>query len=158
MQDEKYILTKKGKIELEEELHDKVHVKRVQIIKSIKDAREQGDLSENADYSAAKEQQAQNETRIKEIEDILSHAQVIEETRSSSEKVKIGSKVTIRDFSENKDFTYEIVGEIEADPDTNKISNLSPLGKAIFGKPVGSTVGIHGLEEPYKIKILKINS
>ncbi|MDR3163707.1 MAG: transcription elongation factor GreA [Mycoplasmataceae bacterium] len=152
----KYLLTKEGISKLKEELNHLINVKRPEVIKSIQEAREQGDLSENADYDAAKNTQHEIEKRIEEIHEILNYAEIIKTKKSDELKVKVGSTVTIYDSSERKESEYEIVGEVEADPDHNKISNLSPLAKAILNKTVGTQVEIHGVEEPYKIKILKI--
>lgn len=156
MEQKKYFLTESGIKKLKDELKNLVDVKRPEIIKSIKEAREQGDLSENADYDAAKNAQGEIENRIKEIQDILNYAEIISENKTSVAKVKVGSKVTIFDFSDKENYTYEIVGEIEANPDQNKISNLSPLARAVLDKTVGTIAEIHGIEEPYKVKIIKI--
>jgi transcription elongation factor GreA len=158
MEQQKNLLTSEGKEKLEIELRDLIDTKRPAIIKSIQEAREQGDLSENADYDAAKNRQAEIEGRIKEIQNILDHAEIISESVKDDRKVKVGSKVTILDLSENTEYTYEIVGEVEANPDQNKISNLSPLAKSILNKTIGTTVEVHGVEESYKIKIKKIEN
>ncbi|MDR1234651.1 MAG: transcription elongation factor GreA [Mycoplasmataceae bacterium] len=158
MEQQKNLLTQDGKEKLEHELRELIDTKRPAIIKAIQEAREQGDLSENADYDAAKNRQAEIEGRIKEIQSILDRAEIIVETTKDDRKVKVGSKVTILDLSENEDYTYEIVGEVEADPDQNKISNLSPLAKSILNKTVGTTVEVHGIEDSYKIKIKKIDN
>ncbi len=155
----KYLLSQEGIDKLKAELRELIDVKRPSVIKLIQEAREQGDLSENADYDAAKNQQAEIEGRIKEVQEILNYAQVIEDQpKDSNARVKIGSKVEIYDFTEKKSFIYEIVGEVEADPDINKISNQSPLAKAILNKTIGSTVEVHGVEDPYKVKIEKIKN
>jgi transcription elongation factor GreA len=158
MEQQKNLLTPEGKEKLERELRDLIDVKRPAIIVSIQEAREEGDLSENADYDAAKNRQAEIEGRIKEIQHILDHAEIITESTKDDRKVKVGSKVTVQDLSEDAEYTYEIVGEVEADPDQNKISNLSPLAKSILNKTVGTTVEVHGVEESYKIKIKKIQN
>lgn len=124
--DEFFELTKEGEQNLKDELERLKTVDRVRIREAIKDAREQGDLSENADYSSAREQQASIEARILEIENILKHAKILDVTR-----------VTVKYLDRNKVFTYEIVGTIEADPFAGKISNDSPLGKAITNHKVG---------------------
>jgi transcription elongation factor GreA len=154
-----YLLTQEGIDKLKEELRVLIDVKRPQVIKAIQEAREQGDLSENADYDAAKNNQAEIEGRIKEINDALNYAQVIEDQPvDNSKRVKVGSKVTIHDLNEDKNFTYEIVGEFETNPDEDKISNQSPLAKAILNKTVGVTTEVHGIEEPYRVKIIKIHN
>ena len=124
--DEIYELTRNGERELREELEKLKTVDRVQIREAIKEAREQGDLSENADYSSAREQQANIEARILEIENILKHAKILEVTR-----------VTVKYLEMDKTVTYEIVGTIEADPFAGKISNDSPLGKVVTNHKVG---------------------
>lgn len=118
--DEVYELTRNGEQKLKDELEKLKTVDRIQIREAIKDAREQGDLSENADYSSAREQQANIEARILEIENILKHAKILDVTQ-----------VTVKYLDKNKTVTYEIVGTIEADPFAGKISNDSPLGKAV---------------------------
>ncbi|MDR0739428.1 MAG: transcription elongation factor GreA [Mycoplasmataceae bacterium] len=158
MEKEKSLLTQEGKEKLEHELRELIDVKRPATIKTIQEAREQGDLSENADYDAAKNRQAEIEGRIKEIQAILDRAEIITENSKDDRKVKVGSKVTVLDLNENEEFTYEIVGEVEADPDQNKISNLSPLAKSILNKTIGTIVEVHGIEDSYKIKIKKIEN
>ncbi|MDR2461757.1 MAG: transcription elongation factor GreA [Mycoplasmataceae bacterium] len=151
-------LTKNGIDNLKKELKDLIEVKRPEIIKMIQSAREQGDLSENADYATAKDEQGKIESRIAEIKEILENASVIDEKHTSSKNdssIHIGSKVTIETEDGEKN-TYEIVGEVETDPDNNKISNKSPLARAIFGKKVGDVSKIHNIEKPYKVKIVKI--
>ena len=126
MNKEVYELTQHGAQALKDELEKLKTVDRVQIREAIKEAREQGDLSENADYSSAREQQANIEARILEIENILKYAKIMDV-----------NTVTIKYLDLNKELTFQIVGTIEADPFAGKISNDSPLGKAISGKNVG---------------------
>ena len=101
-----------------------------------------------------------NEKRIQEIKDILSNYELISEVKddTSNEKVKVGSKVKLLDLSNNEEVTYEIVGEVEANPDNNKISNQSPLAQAILCKNVKTIVEIRNIDDPYKVKILKIKN
>lgn len=157
---EKTLLTEEGLNKLNAELRELIDEKRPTIIKAIQEAREQGDLSENADYAAAKNEQGEIEKRIQEIKDILSNYELISEVKddTSNEKVKVGSKVKLLDLSDNEEVTYEIVGEVEADPDNNKISNQSPLAQAILGKNVKTIVEIRNIDDPYKVKILKIKN
>ncbi len=157
---EKTLLTEEGLNKLNAELRELIDEKRPTIIKAIQEAREQGDLSENADYAAAKNEQGEIEKRIQEIKDILSNYELISEVKddTSNEKVKVGSKVKLLDLSNNEEVTYEIVGEVEADPDNNKISNQSPLAQAILGKNVKTIVEIRNIDDPYKVKILKIKN
>lgn len=157
---EKILLTEEGLTKLNAELRELIDEKRPSIIKAIQEAREQGDLSENADYAAAKNEQGEIEKRIQEIKNILSNYELISEVKddASDEKVKVGSKVKLLDLSNNEEVTYEIVGEVEADPDNNKISNQSPLAQAILGKNVKTTVEIRNIDDPYKVRILKIKN
>ncbi|AIV03598.1 transcription elongation factor GreA [Candidatus Malacoplasma girerdii] len=155
----KILLSRDGLKKVQSELRELIDVKRPAIIKAIQEAREQGDLSENADYDAAKNQQGEIENRIAELKNIINKAEIIEEnTSTTGTKVKIGSRVQILDLSDNEYYTYHIVGEVEADPDNNKISNQSPLAKSMLNKSVSSTIEVHGVENPYKIKILKIEN
>lgn len=147
-----YELTKEGKLKLEEELTYLRDVARPQNVESIKDARAQGDLSENADYDAARDEQARIEARIKEIEVILKNGKLIEETADDS-KVVTGKTVEIKFISnKNKVRKYKVVGTIEADPFNNKISNDSPLGKSILGKKQGDKI-IYRSETGKEIRI-----
>ena len=154
----KYLLTAQGRKKLEEELRHLVDVRRPEIIKLIQEAREQGDLSENADYDAAKSAQGEIESRIKEIQDILSNTEIIKESKSQQDRVRIGTIVEILDNQDKQKYQYEIVGAIESDPSKNKISNESPLAKAIIGKKEGEVSEIRGIEFPYSVKILKIKN
>ncbi|MDR0985995.1 MAG: transcription elongation factor GreA [Mycoplasmataceae bacterium] len=160
MEQQNYLLTKEGKQNLEKELKDLIEVQRPNVIKAIQEAREQGDLSENADYAASKERQGEIEKRIKEVQTILDHVEIIKEDKKDQERVRVGSRVTIEDLSMRSDNVtkYDIVGEVEADPINNKISNLSPLAKSIMNKTESTIVEVHQIENPYKIKIKKIES
>ena len=139
MEQEKIVLTKSGKAKLEKELRELIDVIRPEVIEELKAARAQGDLSENADYDAARAKQAEVEGRIKQIEDILANAKVIEES-TSDKSVKLGTTVTLFDFSENEEVTYTLVGSVEANPLKGLISNECALGEAIFGKKVDDVV------------------
>ena len=143
--EEVFNLTREGEIKLKEELERLKTVDRVKILEAIKDAREQGDLSENADYSSAREQQAKINDRILEIENILKHAKILDVTR-----------VTVKYLDIDKTFTYEIVGTIEADPFAGKISNDSPLGKVVLTKNVGDEFFIT-TENGKELKLLLIS-
>ncbi|WP_033160276.1 transcription elongation factor GreA [Mycoplasmoides alvi] len=156
---DKYLLTEQGRKKLEEELRYLVDVRRPEVIKLIQEARDQGDLSENADYDAAKSSQGEIESRIKEIQDILSNIEIISETKSSEKLVvKIGTIVQILDHQDKEKYEYEIVGAIESDPSKKKISNESPLAKAIMGKKEGDVCEIRGIEFPYNVTIKKIKN
>ncbi len=153
------ILTLEGKKQLEAELRELLDVKRPNVIKQLQEARQQGDLSENADYDSAKNEQANIEKRINEIKDILANSTLIgsNKTKRSSSSVKIGSTITILDMDSKAKESFTIVGETEANPANRKISNVSPLALAVLGKEIGVTVEVkHNMEKPYKVKILEI--
>lgn len=156
---EKILLTKEKEAEIKKELERLIHEERPKVIKAIQEAREQGDLSENADYDAAKNRQAEIEARIKEYENILNFAEIIDDktSKKAANKVKVGTKVKILDMSDDETYEYAIVGEVEADPDQDKISNVSPLAMAVLDHEEGEVVEIKGVEKPYKVKILKIS-
>lgn len=147
-------LTQEGLKELKKELEFLKHEKRPAVIESLKDAREQGDLSENAEYDAARTTQAEVEAKIQELEDIIDVATVVVE--GSHEEVTIGTKVKILYLDENEEDTYTIVGSMEVDPLNNKISNESPIAKAIMKKKVGAIVSVASPSGEYKIKITEI--
>lgn len=154
MEQEKVILTKSGKTKLEKELRELIDHIRPEVIEELKAARAQGDLSENADYDAARAKQAEVEGRIKQIEDILANSRVIEES-SSVKIVKLGSKVTLHDCSDDSEVTYTLVGSVEANPLEGLISNECALGEAIFGKRMGDRVMVKAVH-PYEVEIIKI--
>ena len=155
MADKKEVfLTAKGFTDIESELDELKRVKRPEIIKAIKEARALGDLSENADYHAAREEQAIIEGRIQELEYMVEHASIISE--ESSDTVKIGSSVVIRYDDEDDLEEYKIVGSTEADPFENKISNESPIAQAIMGKKIGDVVSVASPNGQYSVKILEI--
>ena len=149
-------LTKEGAENLEKELRHLIDIDRPAVIEALQAARSQGDLSENADYDAARNQQAEIEGRIKEIENILANVKIISD-KSRSKGVVLGSTVTIKDLSDGSVATYTIVGTVEANPLKGLISNVSPLGRAIVDKNVGEVVSVHANKE-YKVEILKIES
>lgn len=152
---DKIYLTNEGFLEIEEELNNLKEVKRPEIIKALKDARSLGDLSENADYDAARNEQAQIEGRIQELEKILETAEIIE--KKSNGKVGIGSTVII-EYDDDPDDTeeYMIVGSKEADPSNNKISNQSPLAIAIMNAKVGQICNVESPNGTYNVKVLEI--
>ncbi|ALD66137.1 transcription elongation factor GreA [Spiroplasma cantharicola] len=156
MTDKDIILTAEGLKELKEELTHLINNVRPQVIEELVEARAQGDLSENADYDAARNRQAEVEARIKEVEAMLSKAKIIKDSNSKNKEVKIGSQVSFTSQKTKKEMTVKIVGAIEADPFENKISNESPLAKAMMGKVVGDSVEVRELKEPYKITIKDI--
>lgn len=148
-------LTQEGLEELKKELDDLILVKRPEVINALKDARAQGDLSENAEYDAARTEQAVVESRIKDLEAMIEKAVVI--TKVDTDVVSIGSKVTIEYIDDDDTEEYSIVGSQEADPFTNKISNESPIAKAIMGLKVGAVVSVDSPNGKYDVKIIAIN-
>ena len=155
MADKKEVfLTAKGFTDIESELDELKRVKRPEIIKAIKEARAIGDLSENADYHAAREEQAIIEGRIQELEYMVEHPSIISE--EASDTVKIGSSVVIRYDDEDDLEEYKIVGSTEADPFENKISNESPIAKALLGKKKGSKVTVESPNGEYEIELVEI--
>lgn len=155
-QKEECLLTSEGFLNLEEELNELKMVKRPQIIEAIKDARAQGDLSENADYDAARNDQAVLEARIKELEYMIDHAKIIEETKKPG-KVGLGSTIKISYIDDDEEEEYKIVGSLEANPFENKISNESPIGKAVLNKKIGDIISVESPNGSYDIKILEVS-
>lgn len=155
MEKEKYLLTKEGIEKLQEELKYLKEVERDQIKEELKEARAQGDLSENAEYDAARNRQAQVEGRITEIEVMLSNAKIISEKGGSNRVVKLGSTVRLLDLARNEEYEYQIVGKVEADPLNGKISNETPVAIAILGSPVGTRLTVRA-QVPYEVEILSI--
>ena len=142
--------------ELEQERDERKEIVRAQIAQKIKEAREQGDLSENAEYDAAKEEQRDNEHRIEEIEAILKNAEVYLEEDVAKDAVGLGSTVTLLDVEYNEEVTYKIVGSTEVDSLNGKISNESPVGKALIGAKKGATINVETPSGSIKYKILKV--
>ena len=155
--DKKFVLTYEGIKELEEELKVLKVTKRKEIAEKIKEARGQGDLSENAEYDAAKDEQARMEARIVVIEKMLRNAEVIDEDDSDKETVSLGSKVTLFDYDFDEEIMYHIVGSAEANPERNRISNESPLGNGLLGHKVGDVLDIEAPAGIMKYKILAIS-
>lgn len=154
MKGKKTLLTKEGLKDLQDELNDLINVKRPANLKAIKEARALGDLSENADYDAAKNDQAELEGRIKKIEKMLENYEIIEKT--SNDIVGLGSTVNIKYIDDDEEDQYEIVGSQEADPFMSKISNESPIAKALLNKRVGDIVEVESPNGVYKIEITEI--
>ena len=151
----KVYLTSEGFLEIEEELNQLKDIKRPEVIKALKDARAQGDLSENAEYDAARNEQAVVESRIKELEAMLENVKVIEKT--NTDVVSLGCNVTIEYVDDNEKEEYSIVGSKEADPFSNKISNESPIAQAILGKKKGATVSVDSPNGKYDVKIIAVS-
>ena len=152
---EKIYVTQTGLEELKAEHENLIHVVRKEVIEELKNARAQGDLSENADYDAARDHQAQVEARINTIDEMLKNIEII--GLVSSDTVKIGTTITILEVKSNVESTYTIVGSVEADPLNGKLSNVTPLALSILDKKVGDT-GIVDVAEPYEVKIVDIKS
>ena len=148
-------LTQEGLDEIKKELDELKLVKRPEVIAALKDARAQGDLSENAEYDAARTEQAIVEARIKDLEVMVENAVVI--TKADSDKVGLGTTVTIEYVGDDDTEEYSIVGSQEADPFANKISNESPIAKAIMNKKVGDVVSVESPNGTYDVKIVAIS-
>ena len=157
MEEKKNLLTYAGLKKLEDELHDLKVVKRKEVAGKIKEAREQGDLSENAEYDAAKDEQRDIEARIEELEKILKNAEVVVEEEADLDKVSIGCSVKILDCEFDEELEYKIVGSTEANSLKGKISNESPVGKALLGKQVGDTVTVETPAGEFSYKVLSIH-
>ena len=149
-------MTQKGYEQIREELERLKRVERGKVIALIAEARAHGDLSENAEYAAAKEKQSFVEGRIRELEDKLANAQVIDTNNLSTEKVVFGVTVTIMDLQSEEERKYTLVGQDEADLKEGKISVQSPVGKALIGKRVGDSVSIVTPSKTVEYEILKI--
>ena len=151
------ILTYTGLRALESELEDLKVVRRKEVAQKIKEAREQGDLSENAEYDAAKEEQRDIEARIEEIEKILKNADVVDEEEVDLDKISVGCTVLLYDVEFEEEVEYKIVGSTEANSLSGKISNESPLGKALIGKAVGDEIVVEAQAGSMEYKVLKID-
>ena len=150
---EKIIMTAEGFLQAEEELNELKTIRRPEVIKALKEARAQGDLSENADYDAARNEQAQIEAKIQELEYKIEHAEIID--NKNKDIVNLGSVVTIS-YDDGEVEEYKLVGSMEADPFENKISNESPLGIALLSHKIGDIVEVASPNGGYNIKIEKI--
>ena len=156
MEAKKNILTYEGLTKYEEELQDLKVRRRKEVAQKIKEARELGDLSENAEYDAAKDEQRDIEARIEELEKILKNAEVIDEDEVDTETISIGCRVKIRDMEFKEDLEYKVVGSTEANSLNGKISNESPVGKALIGAKKGETVKVETPTGVLKYKVLEI--
>ncbi|MBA2124822.1 transcription elongation factor GreA [Hyphomicrobium methylovorum] len=153
---ERVPMTLEGQKSLEEELQRLKSVERPRIIAAISEARAHGDLSENAEYHAAKEQQGLNEARVSELEDKLNRAEVIDISKLSGDTVKFGATVALQDEDSGEKVTYMIVGETEADLRQKKISITSPIGRALIGKNKGESVDVTTPKGTRTLEILKV--
>ena len=157
METKKNILTYAGLKKREDELHDLKVVRRKEVAGKIKEAREQGDLSENAEYDAAKDEQRDIEARIEEIEKILKNAEVVVEDEVDYEKISVGCKVKVLDMEYDEEMEFQLVGSTEANSLQGKISNESPVGKALIGAKQGDVVDVEMADgDVMQYKVLKI--
>lgn len=148
------LITESGLEKLKQELEERSTITRQNIANAIKEAKEQGDLSENAEFSAAKEQQAENEARIAELEMMIKNATVAKRDKRDS-SAQIGSKVTVK--TGGKEMVFEIVGINESDPLTNRISNESPIGSALISKKVGDKIEVIVPSGSMKYEIIAVD-
>ena len=156
MEAKKSLLTYAGLKKLEEELHDLKVNRRKEVAGKIKEAREQGDLSENAEYDAAKDEQRDIEARIEEIEKILKNAEVVVEDEVELEKISVGCKVKVYEIDFDEEMEFRLVGSTEANSLQNKISNESPVGHALIGRKVGDIVDVETQAGTIQYKVLDI--
>lgn len=157
MADKKNLISEKGVKRLEDELQELRTVRRKEIAQKIKEAREQGDLSENAEYDAAKDEQKEIEARINELEEILKNAEVVRSDEVGKDKVNIGCVVTVKRLDSGDVQTFKMVGSTEADFLNNKISNESPIGSAMMGAKLGEIVEAETPSGSFKMEILEIS-
>ena len=156
MQGKKNILTYEGLRKYESELEELKVVRRQEVAQKIKEAREQGDLSENAEYDAAKDEQRDIEARIEELENILKNVEIVDEDEVDLDKINIGCRVKLWDVEFEEELEYKIVGSTEANSIKGKISNESPVGKALLGHTVGEVVQVETGAGIIEYKVLDI--
>lgn len=147
-------VTEAGFEDMKKELDHLKQVRRPEVIAALKDARALGDLSENAEYDAARNEQAIIESRIKELETLIENSKVI--SKVNTEEVGVGTKVKIEYVADGDMDVYEIVGRTESDPFSNKISNESPIARAIMGLKIGDIVSVDSPNGKYDVKVLEI--
>lgn len=156
MDNKEILLTDEGLKKLEDELEYLKTKKRKEVAEKIKHARGFGDLSENSEYDEAKDEQAKVELRIVEIEKMLKHAKVIDNSDINLDIVSVGARLKLYDYDFDEEVTYSVVGSTEADPDNGKISDESPIGKALIGKKLGDVVDVETPGGVIQLKILEI--
>ena len=156
MEAKKHVMSREGVKELEDELNDLIVNKRNEIAEKLKEARAQGDLSENAEYDAAKDEQRDVEARIEQIEEILKNVEIYDDAKKT-DKISMGSKVKILDVELNEELEYRIVGSQEANILKGKISNESPIGRALIGAKVGQVVSVETESGTFDYKVVSIN-
>ena len=157
MEKKKKLLTYAGLRALEQELEDLKVVKRKEVSQKIKEAREQGDLSENAEYDAAKDEQRDIEARIEELENILKNVEVVDEEEVDLDKINVGCAVKVYDITFDEEVDFKIVGSTEANSLEGKISNESPVGHALIGKQVGDQIDVETQAGLMQYKVLEIS-
>jgi len=155
MPQEKVLVTQDGLNELLKEQDNLIHVIRKEVIEDLQAARAQGDLSENADYDAARDRQARIEARIRELESMLNNIEIIDDKKGGSRVVKLGAKITILDLETNEEEKLTIVGSVEADPLHGKLSNVTPLAAALLDHRANDEVTVM-VDVPYKVRIIAI--
>jgi transcription elongation factor GreA len=153
---EAVLLTKEGYEKVVAEHEYLVSVKREEVAQHLKEAKSYGDLSENSEYDAAKNEQAELEERIAKLEAMMRNAQIVDEEELTGEHVNLGLGVRIKNIETGKQFTYTIVGITDADPFSNKISNASPVGKALLGRRKGDVVEIETANGMVRYKVMEI--
>ncbi|MBQ1324841.1 MAG: transcription elongation factor GreA [Solobacterium sp.] len=156
MAEDRIIISEQGLKDLHEEYERLVHVEREEVKAELKEARSLGDLSENADYDAARDRQARVEARIADLEYQLKHYELIDTKKSKSRTVRIGSTVALRFLDNGMEATYTIVGSTETDPLNGKLSNETPLAQAIMEKKAGAKATVN-VKKPYQVEILKVS-
>ncbi len=156
MAEKKNILTYAGLKQYEDELQNLKVFRRKEVAQKIKEAREQGDLSENAEYDAAKDEQRDIELRIEELEKLLKNAEVVVEDEIDLEKINVGCKVKVFEIDEDEEMEFRIVGSTDANSLQNKISNESPVGQALLGRKVGDVVDVETQVGVIQYKVLEI--
>ncbi len=156
MAEKKNIVTFAGLRALEDELFELKVNKRKEVAQKIKEAREQGDLSENAEYDAAKDEQRDIEARIEELEKLLKNIEVIDEDEVNLESISVGCHVKLFDVEFDEEVEYTIVGSTEANSLAGLISNESPVGEALIGRKIGETITVESMDGPIEFKILEI--
>ncbi|WP_085523275.1 transcription elongation factor GreA [Tuberibacillus sp. Marseille-P3662] len=155
-EEKQHYMTEEGKHKLEEELDQLKTVKRKEVVERIKIARDFGDLSENSEYDAAKDEQAFVESRIQQLEQMIRNAVIIEDDDSHPDVVNIGKTVTFQELPDGDEETYTIVGSAEADPFEGKISNDSPIAKSLMGKRIGNQVTVVTPGGEMNVKIVNV--
>ena len=156
MEEKKNVLTYAGLKRYEDELHNLKVIRRKEVAQKIKEAREQGDLSENAEYDAAKDEQRDIEARIEELEKIIKNVEVVVEEEVNLDRVSVGCKVRLFDLTEDEELEYRIVGSSEANSLEGKNSNESPVGRALIGARIGETVQVDTPAGVFGYKVLTI--